>query len=141
MNTTKKLLRAGLLVGILGVLGFALLHTAAAADPLPLPGVVTGINSPDTIGTTVCTVINWIFYAAIVLSIALVLVAAFKYMTGSGDPEKIKSAHKTLLYVAIGVAVALCARVLPIAVGAFLSVRSGLDPCAFVSSPGSNSVA
>ena len=65
-------------------------------------------------------IINWIFWLLIVLTIIFVLIAAFKYLTAGGDPEKVKSAGSTLLYAAIAVVVALIAKGLPLIVSSFI---------------------
>jgi hypothetical protein len=46
---------------------------------------------------------------AIPLTVIFVLVGAFQMITSSGDPEKFTKGRKTLLYAAIGFAVALLA--------------------------------
>ena len=46
---------------------------------------------------------------AIPLCVIMVLVGAFQFMTGGGDPEKISKARKTILYAAVGLALALIA--------------------------------
>lgn len=46
---------------------------------------------------------------AIPLATIMVLIGAFQFITGGGDPEKISKARKTILYAAIGFAVALIA--------------------------------
>jgi hypothetical protein len=49
---------------------------------------------------------------AMPLSVIMVLVGAFKFMTSAGDPEKVSEARKTILYAAVGFAIAcLCGAV------------------------------
>lgn len=43
------------------------------------------------------------------LSTFMVLLAGFFYMTGGGNPEKIKTAHKTLVWALVGIAIVLLA--------------------------------
>ncbi|MEK7187156.1 MAG: TrbC/VirB2 family protein [Patescibacteria group bacterium] len=47
-----------------------------------------------------------------VLAILAFIYAGFKYVTAQGDTTKIKEAHQTLLYVVIGTAILLGARVI-----------------------------
>ncbi len=61
------------------------------------PGVVNNV-----IGFLATTI-------AIPLTVIFVLVGAFQMITSSGDPEKFTKGRKTLLYAAIGFAVALLA--------------------------------
>jgi hypothetical protein len=120
-------------VGTAGALGLPLMHALAQALPLPPPA--PGLNSTNSIQTSICSILDYVFTAAIILSIALVLIAAFKYMTASGDPEKLKSAHKTLMYVAVGLAVAILSRTIPILVGNFIGYGGPLNPCTGASAP------
>ena len=56
--------------------------------------------------TRIADVIFKIFMA---ISVIFILWGAFEFVTGGGDPEKISSAKKRLLYAAIGIALALLA--------------------------------
>ncbi len=75
-----------------------------------------------------CTVFSWAFYFLIVVAVIFVIVAAFKYLTAAGDPEKVKSAGATLLYAAVAIGVALLARAVPLVVGSFLGA-SNVSSC------------
>jgi hypothetical protein len=88
--------------------------------PISAPSSITNINQITGAAGIICTIINWVFWLLIVLTIIFVLVAAFKYLTAAGDPEKVKSAGSTLLYAAIAVVVALIAKGLPLLVSSFI---------------------
>jgi len=110
-----------------GAPALALLAPAlAAADIQQPPGNVvapstySSINQIAGTGGILCVIINWIFWLLIVLTIIFVLVAAFRYLTAAGDPEKVKAAGNTLLYAAIAVVVALIAKGLPYIVNSFV---------------------
>ena len=101
----------------------SLLFPLAAFAQIPAPPVsapVSGINSSGAVQSSVCTVINWIFYVVIVVAVIMVLVAAFKYLTAAGDPDKVKSASHTLLYAAVAILVAILAKAFPSLVGSFI---------------------
>ena len=111
------------------------LPAMAFAQTLPPPSAPTNANVPQGAITslqgvlqTMCTVFAWAFYFLIVLAVIFVIVAGFKYLTASGDPEKVKSAGATLLYAAIAIGVALLARAVPLVVGSFLGA-SGVSSC------------
>ncbi len=78
------------------------LFTAYAVE-IPPPGrnrtIVDIINSLTRFAVTLLAP----------LSVLMVLIAGFLYMTGGGNPEKIKTAHKVLLYALVGIAVVLLA--------------------------------
>jgi hypothetical protein len=111
------------------------LPVLAFAQSLPTPTAPTQTSVPQGQITslqgvlqTLCTVFAWAFYFLIVVAVIFVIVAAFKYLTAAGDPEKVKSAGATLLYAAIAIGVALLARAVPLVVGSFLGA-SGVSSC------------
>ncbi|HVO28550.1 MAG TPA: hypothetical protein VMT81_01025 [Candidatus Paceibacterota bacterium] len=96
------------------------------------PQLPTGTNVPYASGFVStqsvlnfgCTVFSWMFYGLIVLAVVFVVVGAYKYLTSSGEAEKVKSANNTLMYAAIAVAVALLAKAIPSIVASFLGAGS-----------------
>jgi|GEM_PF-3298205 len=106
------------------------LTVATVHAQLALPKKVDTLSDSKPIIDFLCnTVLSWIFTAAIIFSILMVLIAAFRYMTSSGDPAKVKLASNTLVFTAIGIAVAILARTLPILVGSIVAGQVTLDPC------------
>lgn len=96
------------------------LAASAQIQPPPVvaPGQIANINQLLSAGW-VCAVIDWIFWLIIVLSIVFTLVAAFRYLTAGGDPEKVKAAGSTLVYVVVAIIVALIAKGFPLLVSGF----------------------
>jgi uncharacterized membrane protein len=88
--------------------------------PVTAPSNITNINQVTGAAGIICTIINWIFWLLIILTIIFVLVAAFRYLTAAGDPEKVKAAGATLLYAAIAIVIALIAKGLPLIVSSFI---------------------
>ena len=86
------------------------------------------INSLQSVLQLMCTVFAWAFYFLIVIAVIFVIVAAFKYLTAAGDPEKVKGAGTMLLYTAIAIGVALLARAIPLVVASFLGA-GGVTSC------------
>jgi hypothetical protein len=102
-------------------LAFPVLASAQITNaPISAPSNINNISQITSSAGIICIAINWIFWLLIVLTIIFVLVAAFKYLTAAGDPEKVKSASHTLLYAAIAVVVALIAKGLPLIVSSFI---------------------
>jgi len=95
-------------------LSAALPFVAGAQQSAPLVSNVTNLTGFVLI---LCTIVNWLFTFLIILAIVMILVAAYKYLTASGDPEKVKSASHVLIYVVVAVAVAVLAKGLPLLVG------------------------
>ncbi|HEY5221371.1 MAG TPA: hypothetical protein VIJ29_04535 [Candidatus Paceibacterota bacterium] len=105
----------------------ALALAQTGINPPPAGGGVQPVSVPQGTLTSLtgilqllCNVFGWAFYFLIVLAVIFVIVAAFKYLTAAGDPEKVKSAGATLLYAAIAIGVALLAKAVPLVVGSFL---------------------
>ena len=79
-------------------------------------------NAPFKLGTNTLTsgatdlfqilqhIVNWIFTILIILAVIMFLLAAFNYLTSAGNDEKIKKAHKMLVWAAVGLAVAFLAK-------------------------------
>lgn len=80
----------------------------------------TGRETGSSAIGLMCGLARWLFTGAIIFSIALAIVIGIQYMTSGGNPEKIKAAHSKLLYLAVGIAVAILARTFPVLVGTIL---------------------
>ena len=52
-------------------------------------------------------IINFIFLVAIVIVPIMILIAAFYFLTSGGDPEKIRTAKKIILFTFIGLFIVL----------------------------------
>lgn len=92
---------AGTMIGTFFVLG-----ATAFADSVSLVNPL----GTDSFPKLVDNVIGFLSTdVAIPLTVIMVLVGAFQMMTSTGDPEKFGRGRKTLLYAAIGFAVALLA--------------------------------
>lgn len=119
---TKKTLRT---VAELAVLALPALVFAQGNLP-PAPDIVTNTN--DFFGL-MKTVVNFLFALLIVLAVVFVILAAFKYLTAGGDPEKVKAANHQIMYAAIAVVIAVLARGVPRLVCSFI-------PGCVISQPG-----
>lgn len=82
---------------------------------LELPGGSQRLPSdvPETgaqLLSTVDTVTNWIFAIFVILSIIFILLAAFQFITGGGDAEKVSEARQKLIWAAVGISIALISK-------------------------------
>jgi hypothetical protein len=126
----KKLKQFALNFGIPVVsLGLPLLAAAQPAQPPGAGAPTVGINSLTTVGTSLCTITNWLFYFLIIVAVIFIIVAAFKYLTAAGDPEKVKTASHSLLYAAIAIVVAICAKAVPSLVGSVVGANGITTGC------------
>lgn len=79
-----------------------------------LPGL-TNVTTVDSLRSVVfCSIAYWMFWLLIPLAVIFVMVAAYRYLTSAGDPEKVKDATKTLTFAAAAIVVALLARAFPL---------------------------
>ncbi|MDE2018845.1 MAG: hypothetical protein KGJ13_00685 [Patescibacteria group bacterium] len=106
--------------------------TIALSVPKPPTGAIPQgpFQTVGGLAGAVCDLIPWIFWGLIIASIVVALVAAYKYLTSAGDPDKVGDASKTLLYAAVGVVVALLAAGMPYIVNSFISGSGGLTQSA-----------
>ncbi len=89
----------------------------------------SSINSVQGVLNEVCAVFDILFYFLIALAVLFIVIAAYRYLTASGNPEKVKSATNTILYAAIAVAVALLAFAVPLVVANFLGANGNIGSC------------
>jgi hypothetical protein len=117
MNKIKKLA----LDFVIPVASLALPLLAAAQVPAaPISAPNSGINSINAVGTSLCTITNWLFYFLILVAVIFIMLAAYKYLTAAGDAEKVKSAGHELLYAVIAIVVGILAKATPSLVGSII---------------------
>jgi uncharacterized membrane protein len=100
------------------------------------------INTTQLVLNNICAVFDWMFYFLIALAVIFIVIAAYRYLTASGNPEKVKGATNTIIYAAIAVAVALLAQAVPLVVAEFLGANtgSGIGNCGAGSSGSGGSI-
>lgn len=84
-----------------------------------------GVSDKNGLITLICNFVNYFVWIVIVISIIMVLIAAFWYVTAEDDTEKTSKARWTLTYGAIGLAVALLATAFPAIVGSVAGTVTG----------------
>ena len=65
----------------------------------------TGVDLVERIGD----IGNWIFAIFLAISLIYIVLAAFQFVTGGGQPEQISAARQKLIYATVGIAIALLA--------------------------------
>jgi membrane-associated HD superfamily phosphohydrolase len=104
---------------VMPLLALAQVGGAPTARITNITGVLCAIN----------TVVNWLFFILIAVAVVFVIIAAFKYLTAGGDPEKVKSANHTLIYVVVAIVVAIIAKAIPLLVGSFFNISWTKTTC------------
>lgn len=89
-------------------LSAVLLPFIASAQVAPPPDV--GVRSIQDILRVLNTLVNWMFAILMILAVIFIFYAAYLYLTAGGDPEKVKSATRQLIFAAVAIAVALVAQ-------------------------------
>ena len=102
----------------------SLAHFTAAAVTSPLSPVCPngcGLpQSPSAQSTSAITnVLTIVFGVVGALALLMITVGGLRYITSAGDPQKASRARDTIIYAAVGIAIALTAE----AIIAFVSKR------------------
>ena len=58
---------------------------------------------------TIDVITDWIFAVLMLVAVIYLVLAAYQFITGGGDPSKVTEARQKLLYAVIGIALALAA--------------------------------
>ncbi len=87
------------------------------------------VTSVSDVIVIICKVFGYAFFILIALAALFIILAAFRYLTSGGDPEKAKKAGSTLLYAAVAVGVALLARAIPLVAASFLGANLANSGC------------
>lgn len=53
---------------------------------------------------------DWLFTFSLVASVIAILIGAFMFTTGGGNPERIKTARKIIIWAVIGLAIIMLSR-------------------------------
>ena len=77
----------------------------------------------------ICRVVDVLFSVLVLVALVYVVLAAFKYLTAGGDPEKVKTANYQLIYAAVAIGIGILARALPLAVSTFIVAGGGVGSC------------
>lgn len=101
--TSQKLQSIFLAVSLVGNIAFPLLAFAQASPPAVDLDFAAFLR-------LIAQVISWFFTFLLVLSVGVVLYAGFTLLTSGGEPQKIESGKKLLLWAIVGFSVAILSR-------------------------------
>lgn len=114
----SKIISAFIMVSFFGLA----LSGVAFGQIANIPGVTnTGITTVGGIMDVIKNVIRWIYILFFIIAVALVLMAAFTYLTAGGDSEKVKEAKNRIIYAAVAIVVALLSVALETIITNFLT--------------------
>ncbi len=75
-------------------------------------GVPNAANPGNRLNDTVKNIINILTSAVGVISVVMIVVGGFKYITSGGSSDKVSSAKSTIIYAVIGIVVAVLAQLI-----------------------------
>lgn len=86
----------------------------AVCDGVALTGScdLSNNTSGDSVKTIVGSVINILSMAVGVISVIMIIIGGFKYITSSGDSNNVNSAKNTILYAIIGLVIVAMAQII-----------------------------
>lgn len=89
---------------------------------------ITSISLYNPLGTTSLTavvdkIINFLLQIGIPVAVVMVLVGGFQMIVSAGNPDKVSSGKKTILYAAIGLVVLLAAKSIIVIIENILGVK------------------
>ncbi|MDP4006994.1 MAG: hypothetical protein Q8P55_00145 [bacterium] len=99
-----------LAVSVLSMIGAPLALAQGTPPPagqdLPTTGIpTTGADLLERIAL----IGNWVFAIFLAISIIYIILGAFQFVTGGGEPVAMSAARQKLIYAVIGIAIALLA--------------------------------
>lgn len=99
------------------------------------------VNNLQGVFDMMCLFAAYFVWLVIIISVIMVIVSAFNFLTSGGEAEKITKARQYLTYSAIGIIVVLTAVSFPVIVGTAVGYQSpsgaGLTPmCALLGGTG-----
>jgi NADH:ubiquinone oxidoreductase subunit 6 (subunit J) len=97
----------------------------AATNTNELPG--QSITNTAGLSAVICSFLAYFFWIVIIVSVIMVLYAAWTYITAMDDTEKTSKARKTLTYAAVGIAVAFISTAVPSIVGSIFPTNPNLN--------------
>ncbi len=103
----KKLI---LILPIVGLLAFSPLLGLAQVDTIDLTDDAPVIADLDGLMATMQTLINAMFWFLMALTVVFVIYAAYLFLTGGQDQEKIDKARRVVIYAIVAVVVAMLAQ-------------------------------
>jgi small-conductance mechanosensitive channel len=98
------------LIYIIPLIAFSLLAVAPVA--FGQFQQTTPPTTPDSVGgwlTILQKIATWFYSIILAISVFMILMAGFNYLTAGGDQAKVKKASQMLIYAIVGIVVAIIA--------------------------------
>lgn len=94
-----------------GLVGDQTVAAVGLKDAVSSTGNADGIakNANLTDGSLVTTIIDFLLWLVVIISVIMLIVGGIKYATSAGDSNKVTSAKNTIIYAILGLVVAIFA--------------------------------
>lgn len=92
--------------------GLALAQIQDGIDATCPGGVCPDTNPEDSVNALVAQIINILSWAVGVISVIMIMVGGFKYVTSNGDNSKVTSGKNTIIYALIGLAIVALSQII-----------------------------
>lgn len=101
-----------------------LLSTASVvlAQDCP-PNQICNPLKVDSLQALLDAIINFIFWIGMTLAPVILIIAGFLYVTSAGDPKKVETAKRMILYALIGLVILLLAKGFVVVLKSIIGVR------------------
>lgn len=120
--TQKRVGEKFLFAGILSLFSVAIsFGVADAANSI--------ISTTKGVQFLFCDIITWMIWFLLAISVIMVIVAAFQYVTAGNNAEQATKGRHTLTYAVIGIAIVLVATGVPALVANFLGGNASAFSC------------
>lgn len=80
-----------------------------------------GVVLPSDLGDALDNLFNFVFGFLLAMAVIFIMLAAYNFVTGGGDPQKVETARNQILWAVIGLLLAGLAKALAISVANILS--------------------
>jgi hypothetical protein len=82
------------------------------------------VTTQNGLGDLLCNVVSWMVYVLIIVCTIMIVWAAYLYVIGGDDTEKVTKARQTITWAAVGLGVALIAKGFPELVASLVGTSS-----------------
>mgnify|MGYP007054529859 CR=1 FL=1 len=76
--------------------------------------IPTGPQSGRDLFILVQTLTDWLFVAFILTAVVFIIIAAFQFLTGGGDPNSVAQARQRLIWAVVAIGLAILSRAIPV---------------------------
>ncbi|MCH7604916.1 hypothetical protein IID24_02935 [Patescibacteria group bacterium] len=105
----KKIILSSAIALAVG-LTFGSVAMAQITPETPTQVIPPGPETGQELVSLLRIITNWIFVLFLIVAVIFIILAAFQFLTGGGDPAAIAQARTKLIYAGVGIAVAIASR-------------------------------